>query len=352
MHKPHVGELVFFFILFGIVALLGFAIMSPYVVPLFVGGVFAIVFAPLQKFFERQVKGYPTLAALCTVLVVLVLILIPLIILFFLLFQEVSELYLRLSGGEGTEMINAFSVKVQNLGSALIPGFKFNVNLVDAVQNVLRWVGLNLSSFFSGVLTFVFDVFLVIIAMFFLFRDGARLRAFAVKWSPLPDRYDESILAKLEIAITSVVKGSLTSASVQGILVGFGFTIFGVPNPILWGSVAAVAALVPLIGTSIITMPAAVMLILTGHLGAGIGLVVYALLVVGLSDNVLNPILVRRGVDIHPFMILLSVFGGLAYFGPVGFLAGPIVIAFFFTLLDIYPEIVRGRSIPDTPQAD
>lgn len=345
MQKPHVGELIFFFALFGVVALLTVGIMSPFVVPLFLGVVFAIVFAPIHRVVDKAIPRHPTLAALTSTLAVLILILFPLIILSFLLVQEVNDLYITLSTGQGESMIRVFSEKVQYIGAKLIPGFKFNINLVSLAQNALAWLWLNMSAFFSGIATFALDVLLLIVAIFFFFRDGGRLRKFIIAWSPLSDRYDQSILMKLETAVVSVVKGSLMTAAVQGILVGFGFTIFGLPSPILWGCVAAVAALIPLIGTSIITMPAAATLILTGHVGSGIGLVLYALVIVGLSDNILRPIFLRRSVDIHPFLILLSVIGGLSYFGPIGFLVGPIVVAFFFTLLEVYPEIVKGKPI-------
>lgn len=184
--------------------------------------------------------------------------------------------------------------------------------------------------------------------MFFLYRDGKKLRAFALKWSPLNDDYDESIIAKIETAVSSVVTGALTTAIVQGVMVGIGFSIFGIPNPVLWGVIATIAALIPLLGTGLITMPAGAWLLLTGHIGAGLGLIVWGLVCVGLIDNVLNPYMMKRGMDVHPFLILLSVFGGLVYFGPVGFLAGPIVLAFFFALMEIYPQIVKGRAISTT----
>lgn len=345
MQKPNLGELIFFFVLLGAVALLAIAVMWPYVVPIFLATVFTVLCAPLHRHFLRLTGDRRTFAATATVLIVLFALLVPLILVGVLLFQEVADLYTQLANGQGIALVTKASDFIEAQGQRLVPGFEFQLNILSYAQDALRWVGQNLNAFFSGILSFLFDVFLIIVTMFFLYRDGDRLREFAVKWSPLPDRYDESILAKLELAIASVVKGSLTTAAVQGILVGAGFTVFDVPNPILWGVVASVAALIPLLGTALITMPAAVALFLMGHAGAGLGLALYALVVVGLSDNVLNPLLMRRGIDIHPFLILLSVFGGLAYFGPVGFIAGPVILAFFFTLLDIYPSIMKGRPI-------
>ena len=141
------------------------------------------------------------------------------------------------------------------------------------------------------------------------------------------------------------MRGTLVTAVVQGFLVSIGFVMFGVSNPVVWGLVATISALLPMVGTGIITFPAAFFLMATGHLLPGIGMIIWGVVIVGLIDNALRPMLMNRTMHIHSFLILLSVFGGLVYFGPIGFLAGPIILAFFFVLLDIYPEIVGGKVV-------
>lgn len=353
MIKPHTGELVFFWILFGIVGILAFAVMSPYITPLFLAMVLSILFFPLH----RRVSGWfpkkKGTAAGVTVGIVLCAVMIPLVFLGILMFQEVWGIYNTLQPGSGAL---AFADRVLGVVEThvrkVIPSFEVQDNLFVYLEAILGWVASHLNTFFSGILSFIFQIFLVAVAMFFFYRDGDKLRDFAVKWSPLADSYDESIIAKLEAAISSVVTGALTTAIVQGTLVGIGFAIFGVPNPVLWGAFAMVTALIPMVGTGIITMPTGAWLLLTGHIGAGVGVIIWGLLLVGLIDNVMNPYIVTRGVNIHPLIVLLSIFGGLAYFGLIGFLAGPIILAFFFALMDIYPQIIKGRAIEDgTPAA-
>lgn len=347
MSKPNTGELIFFFVLFAIVGLLAFGIMSPYITALFLAGVLAIVFRPVYARIHRLCKKSETLAAFLTVLTVLAVILAPLSILSMVLFQEVVNVYENLQKPDSIiAQLDLAASSIEEGIRSFAPRFEYEINVSAYATRGLGWVAGNLDSFFSGILSFAFDILLVVIAMFFFVRDGDKLHDFAVKWSPLSDRYDESIIGKLTAAVTSVVKGALTTAVVQGVLVGTGFAIFGIPNPVLWGTVATVTALIPILGTAIITIPAAMMLILSGSIAPGVGLLIWALLLVGLIDNLLNPYLLKRGMDIHPLLILLSVFGGLAYFGPIGFLAGPIILAFFFALLEVYPAIVKGRE-PD-----
>ena len=176
----------------------------------------------------------------------------------------------------------------------------------------------------------------MLFALFYLLRDGNRLKKSLMNISPLADNYDEIIFSKLRRAIRSVVVGSLTVSVIQGVLTGIGFYIFGIPNPALWGSFAVIAALIPGIGTSLIIVPGVLYLFFTGlHLHA-LGLLIFGVVAVGLIDNYLGPILVNRGVNIHPFIILLSVMGGLIFFGPIGFIAGPLIVALLFALLEVY----------------
>jgi predicted PurR-regulated permease PerM len=229
----------------------------------------------------------------------------------------------------------------------LIPGFEININVTAYLKSILSWFAENLNYFFSSVVTLLLDGLVLVTAMFFLYRDGQKLHDFAVKWSPLADNYDETIISKLGIAVSSVVKGSLVTAIIQGALVSLGFLMFGVSNPVLWGVVSAIFALLPLVGTGMIVLPASAYLFFEHHYWPAIGLTIWWSISVAVVEHMVKPVLMQRDIDIHPLAILLSVLGGLTFFGPVGFLAGPIVLAFFFALLDIYPAIVAGKRLPD-----
>ncbi len=346
MIKPSIGELVFFWVLFAGVAVLSFFVLSPYIPALFLAGVFAVVFQPAHERLQKVFRGKETLPALLVVLIVFFLILTPFVYLGIQLFQEIISLYGTLTAGSSIVVaVNHLLVVAENYIQQFIPDFKMQANAMVYLEEALRFAASNLNTFFSGLVAVVFQLVLIVVATFFLLRDGSKLRQFAIRWSPLPDQYDKSIIAKVELAVTSVVKGSLLTAIMQGFFVGVGFAIFGIPNPVLWGVVGTICALIPLLGTGIITIPAGAWLLYTGHISSGIGLILWGVFLVGLIDNILRPFFINRGVDVHPLLILLSVLGGLAYFGPVGFLAGPIILAFFFTLLNIYPEIIKGHSI-------
>mgnify|MGYP001572074651 FL=1 len=187
-------------------------------------------------------------------------------------------------------------------------------------------------------------IFIFLVALYYLFKDGDKLKTAVVSLSPLQDIHDETIFNKLEVTINSVIRGSLAIALIQGILTAIGFAIFGVPNATLWGSVAAIAALVPGIGTALVLLPAILYLYLSGETLSAVGLLLWGMTAVGLVDNFLGPKLVERGMQLHPFLILLSILGGISFFGPLGFLLGPLILGLLFALLEVYSAISKEHE--------
>jgi predicted PurR-regulated permease PerM len=184
----------------------------------------------------------------------------------------------------------------------------------------------------------------MLIALYYMFKDGPEFVRKIVRLSPLPDAQDEHILTKLSLSIRSVVLGTLTVALIQGILTAFGFALFGISQPVLWGSVAAIGALIPGVGTSFVFAGVVLVSLLGGNYGVALGLAIWGMFAVGLVDNLLGPYLMSRGAKLHPFAVLLAVLGGVVLFGPVGFLVGPVALSFFMVLLELYSLHVVARE--------
>ncbi|MDQ3014250.1 MAG: AI-2E family transporter [bacterium] len=330
----------FFLILFLMVAGIMLFIFKPFIAPLVLAISFAVVFHPLYTYFLRRWKGRKTLASLSTLLVIIILVLLPVAVLGSLLFSEAAGLYDSIAvrgGGAGV-----FTNQISNLESYLQGFFpELTLDIASYAQAGLQWIVGNFGAVFTRFLTVGLDLFIMLVALFYLFKDGDSLRKHYIELSPLVNEYDEQIFKKLAVAINSVIKGSLVIAIIQGVLAGLGMLIFGVPSPIIWGSTAMIAGLIPGIGTALVIIPAVLYLVFTGSSGAAIGLAIWGVVVVGLVDNFLSPNLINRGIKIHPMLILISVLGGIILFGPIGFLLGPLVLALFFALLDIYPLMLK-----------
>jgi predicted PurR-regulated permease PerM len=302
--------------------------------------VLGIVFAPLKDLVARKMPGRPVSSSVVSLVLILVIVFAPLIFVLTEISLEAHSLYVTLNSGDGN--LGALAVIEKGINGAIgyfAPGSAVSVIDVDINQYVnqaLHWSLNNINSIFSGAAKVLFNLFLLVFALYYVIKDGPVLKKQLVELSPLMDTYDERIFKKLELAVNSVVRGSLIVGMIQGALTGIGFALFGVPNPALWGGVAAITALIPGVGTALVLVPGVAYLFLAGAIPQALGLLAWGLVAVGLIDNFLGPRLIERGIHIHPFFILLSVIGGLGAFGPIGFLLGPLVLALLFALLEIY----------------
>lgn len=324
-----------------------FFLVKPFIGSLVLAFTLAVIFQPLYRRLRAGLKGRQGLASLITILIILIVVLVPLTLLTVQVFQEGKDFYFSV-----LERTDASPSVLQEKFVGVVDRFfgerqaihdravAMSENFHQYIQQGLIWLLQHIDVIFSSVTKLLFNLFISLIALYYIFKQGAQLKARLVSISPLSDKFDVDITNRLQTTVGSVIKGVIVVAIVQAILAGIGFTIFGIPNPALWGTLAMLAAFIPGIGTALVMVPAILYLLFTGHLGAGIGLVVWGALVVGLVDNFLSPMLVGRGVKIHSFLILLSVLGGLALFGPIGFLLGPLVVSFLFALLDIYPVLI------------
>lgn len=340
-------EIYLFFILLAIALYLTFAILTPYLQVLSLALVLAVVFEPVYKRLHKWMGRWNSVAAMLTVLLVIIIILLPLTLYGMALSGEIRNLYgsFFAASSSSTDWISTLTLNANNFVQAHSPFGNqtpvFDVSQTqDYIFSIFAWVRGHFGDIFSGFTKFFLDLFLLLVSFYFLLRDGKILRKFVTTISPFADDRDEEILLRLERAIMSVVKGSLLISLVQGILTGLGFFIFGIPSALLWGGVAALASLVPSIGTSLVIVPGIVYLFITGNTAGWIGLLLWSIMSVTFIDNILASYLVGKGARVHPLLILLSALGGIGFFGPLGFIFGPVIVSFLFALFDIYKTIL------------
>lgn len=338
-------EYIFFFGALGATAYLMWQIISPFFTAVAVAAVVVTVSYP---FYQRVIANTPrqnvTVASLVTTLLIIILVLAPLSLLGYLIFTETRELYATLSSGEGV-VAEQLVTRVEGVVQSVAPGFSLDLDIY--AEQATGWFAEHAGRIFAGTASTALLVFITIIAFFYLFRDGERFVRYLVFISPLPDSEDGQILTRVARSIRSVVLGTLSIALIQGTLTAIGLSLFGIDQAILWGAVAAIGALVPGIGTTIVFIPAIAFLVFEGSYAAAGGLAVWGVLAVGLIDNLLGPYLMSRGVTLHPFLVLLSVLGGIAVFGPIGFVLGPVTLSLFMVLLDLYSGYMHPKALTD-----
>ena len=332
---------IFFFTMLGGILVLAFMVFQPYMVVLTVSAMAAVALNPLFKRLAKWFRGNSTIAAMITVIVAVVLLLIPVGLMGSQILREAGELYQEIRLNRDV-YLHTIDQVIFAPARVWFPSFDLSLN--SSVERVLVWLTQNFGKIFSGTATIVLDLLLGIIALFYFLRDGKHFAASFMRLSPLQDQHDRVIMERLTTAVNSVIRGQLFIALIQGMLTGIGFWIFGIPNPALWGSIAAVCALVPGVGTSLVLLPGIRMLFITGQMWQAFGLTLWGGLAVGLIDNLLGPYLVGRGANVHPLWILFGVLGGISLFGPMGFLLGPLLVSLLFALLDIYRMVIL-RSV-------
>lgn len=338
----------YFLILFlvGALALTG-AVFWPFLKPLALAAVFAVVLQGLYTRISKLLGGWPSTSAFLTVLISVVLILLPLSLVGVLVGNQARDVYLSIEKSGEQSVLPQMLLRVDQAFGTLVPGLSeftrdASTNVDTYIKDALQWITGHAGEIFSSISRLLLSFFIFFIALYYLLRDGKRVRQILIELSPLSDREDEGVFNRLELAVNSVIKGNLVIALVQGVLTTIGFTLFGVPNAILWGTVAAVAALIPGIGTGLVFLPTIVILFFTGATVSAFGLLIWGAVGVGLIDNLLGPRLVGHGMNLHPLLVLLSVLGGLMYFGPAGIFLGPLVVSLLFSLLSIYADVARS----------
>lgn len=336
----------FLIILIAASAVLAFFIFRPFLTALALAAVFAMTLQPLYQAVLRRMQGSPGLAAFATMLVAVVCILVPLLFISMQIAGDAQNLYTSLSDGSGKVYLDAVFRSANDIAARAVPslslsGAELSTSVDQYVKDVLSWLIQNLGGAFGGIARLLLDFMVFLIALYYLLRDGAKFKQAVIELSPLADTEDKVIFTRLELAVHSVIRGSLTIALIQGILTGVGFTLFGIPNSILWGVVAAFAALIPGVGTSLVLIPGVAYLFAIGLSAPALGLLVWSFIAVGLIDNFLGPKLVGRGMQLHPLVVLLSVFGGLVFFGPAGIFLGPLSASLLFALLSIHQHISK-----------
>lgn len=346
MKLSRVVEYVFFFSLLAIAGYMVWLIAMPFISALALSAIIVTICHPFYvRILRRVPRQNKSLASLITTFVVLLLIVLPLILVFSMVAKEMVGFYEDLGADHDLGIQQAYDV-IEAKVNVYIPSFHLDAK--EQVKVIGDWLLGNIGSIFASTLSTLFLLSLSILGCFYFFRDGKELMQLLIKVSPLPDSEDEIIFERMARAVRAVATGTLLLAFIQGTAASLGFFLFGVPHPILWGVLASLGALMPGIGTTIATGPAIIYLFATGQTLMGIGMAIWAILGVGLIDNLLGPYLIGKRNNMHPFIILIAVLGGINLFGPIGFIVGPVVVTLFFVLLEIYNQyIIQDRPVPE-----
>jgi predicted PurR-regulated permease PerM len=337
-------ETYFFLVILVLVGILSFLVFMPFLSTLILAATFAVVIYPAHKKVLQMVKGRNAIASAITLLGLFFLIIVPLYLIAAQVFNETTSAYYHIASENSsvTFTLDALQDNINDKIERLFPGVTIDVrNYITAASG---WLLQNIGNFFSGTISIGLRLALGIFALYYFIKDGRKFIQLLQDHSPIPREHTDVLIMKLRLSVRSIIGGSITVSICQGIVSGIGYAIFGIPNPALWGMLTGLSALIPGVGTAIIMVPAIVYAFVAGTLFQGIGLGIWGLVAVGMLDNFLSPKLIGSGMRIHPLVILFSIIGGLTFFGPEGFILGPLTISLFLALFSIYRLIVKTEE--------
>jgi len=320
-----------------------FFITLPYFAGIIIALTFSIIAHPFYKKVIQIFRGNKGIASFLTIFLILIVIITPIVLLSIQVFGEAVSAYTSLSSGKHFSLLPQLSWLDKYTGLSLY--FEhFAENIEQYIQRSALWIAQNLGSVFSSIAQITVNVFVGIFALYYFLKDGEKIHKLIIEKSPLSEEHTDQIFKKMTVAVKSVISGTLFIALIQGLMAGLGFFVLGVPQPALWGMITVVTALIPAIGTMITILPATAYLFFVVGPFPALGMLLWGIFVVSTIDNVLRPKLIERYMKIHPFLIFISVLGGISFFGPLGFLLGPLILSFLFALFEIYPSFVGAEK--------
>jgi predicted PurR-regulated permease PerM len=320
-----------FFALFLVASGLFISMLWPFATVILLSLALTSVFTPLYQWFNRRItRGIGWVAALLTVICFILILCVPIFVIGSAVFTQSQNLTQWVVENGGVDKV---TTAINQLISRFFPA---SIDVSSNISTLVARATSGIGSIFTATIATIFSLLLVALCMFYLLKDGKQWKGMFVNISPLSDSSSNQIIQKLRLAANGIIKGYLLIAVAQGLLMGFGMYVFGIPHAALWGVVAGVASLIPTIGTSLVSLPAIIFLVAVGRDAAAVGFALWAALLVGTLDNFLNPLIVGRSIDIHPLLVLFAVLGGIALMGPVGILIGPLVVSFIYALMSVY----------------
>ena len=350
MNQDNVNKIVLVLLVIAISALF-LTMIHQFLMAIMLAGLFSALARPVYRRLRILFKGHRHLASATTLLLMTFVVLIPLLLL------------------TGTIVGQAIDV-----GQAVTPWIRQNLEQPDKVTAFLQdlpfyeyfepyrgiilekmgqlvgsisnWIVGGLSQATLGTVTFLFMTFVFLYTTYFLQMDGHKLVRKVLYYLPMNGDDESLMLNKFTSVTRAMLKGTLMIGILQGGLAGIAFAVAGIDNAVFWGTVMAVLSVIPSVGSALVWIPAAIILIMQGNVAAGVGLLAFCGLIVGSLDNVLRPILVGKDTKMHELMIFFGTLGGILMFGIAGVFIGPVIASLFVTIWDLY-GIAFSEYLPE-----
>lgn len=300
--------------------------LVPFISGLLGAAVLYVIFIRFHGWFARALS--PRIAAPITLVAALLLIAVPLVWLVAMLINQAPDALRTIQD----------SALFARVGELRIGSIRVGTELAKASGTIVSWISTQLFSFVGSATSAVLNLVIAFFGLFYMLRSGNGMWAVIREYIPFSAHTADALRDRFFGVTEAMLLGSGLVAVVQGTIVGIGFAIVRLPDPLFWGTIAAFASILPMLGSALVWLPAVLVLLAQSRYGAAVTLIVLGGGIAGNIDNLIRPLVYRRVSNIHPMITLVGAFAGVRYFGLVGLLLGPLAIAYVFELLHFYRE--------------
>jgi predicted PurR-regulated permease PerM len=321
---------IFFGLLFGIISVLAVVIMWPFLTYIVLAGILTYTLFPVYHFIQQRIPRSEIASAL-SILVALLLMVLP-------AFFMISELAQQVSGAYANFQVQNIQRVADYLSGLTGNRIDFQEMLNSGLDQIRKSIVGLAPDILGSIGELLLGLFIMFFVMYYGFREGEAFIARIRQLLPLEPSLKESLFYEVRTITQAVLYGQVMTAVIQGTLGAIGLLVFGVPNWLFWGAIMIIMAFLPVLGTPMVWVPAAVGLILDGETARGVGLLIFGSTIVMNIDNFLRPRLMSGRTKVHPVLILIGVLGGLKIFGFVGMLVGPLILALLVAFIKFYEQ--------------
>ncbi|HBV75105.1 MULTISPECIES: AI-2E family transporter [Vibrio] len=324
-----------------------YLLITPYLNSIIMAFIISLLIYPLHEKIEQRWPKCRNLTSLLSCLLLTFVIVIPLLAIFAAIIQQGAHFSQTVyawatDGGIQTLLNHPYVAKGLNIINHYLP-FD-NINPQEIAQRAAKFISqfgsilVSISASILGDAThFLMNFFLMLFVLFFLLRDNEKLVNSMRHILPLSRSQEDRLLSEIKEVSKSAILGSFLTAIAQALAGGFALWLVGLPG-LFWGTMMGAASFIPVVGTALVWVPAAIYLILTGDIGWAIFLIVWGVAVIGSIDNIIRPLLMQSSAGMDTLMIFFALLGGIQLFGLIGLIYGPLIFAITIVLFKMYEE--------------
>lgn len=329
----------FFLSLLGI-SVLAYYIFRPFLMPILLAAILAVMLQRPYNFFVKITNEKKKISALLISFLGIIVITSLFLLIASLIFNEVSNLYHTAQSTQSYQIYLDRTVAGINNNVFLKSLGVDNVINANVIKNSFSQIGQNIFSIlqktYQGVASIIFSIIIIFFTLYYFLIGGKDFVKSIMYLSPLRDEHEKMLIKKFISISGATIKGNLVVGIIQGSIGGTLFAAMGIPSPIVWGIVMMFFSVIPMFGTGLVWFPAAIIMFLMGNIVQGFIILAVGGGIIAMVDNFLTPKLVGKNTQMHPLFVFFSTLGGLSLFGFFGFIVGPVIVALFLSLWEIY----------------